>query len=122
MNSRDNLDLCCEVVHGQTVDSLREHMPNEHTYTGVAELFKLFGNETRVRILWALSLHELCVCDIAELLGMTKSAVSHQLRLLRESDLVRTRREGKSVFYALSDDHVKDIFEKAVEHYNEKSL
>ncbi|MBQ6568773.1 MAG: helix-turn-helix transcriptional regulator [Clostridia bacterium] len=86
----------------------------------IADLFKVFGDSTRVKILWALDESELCVCDIAAALGMTKSAVSHQLRFLRDADLVKNRREGKSIFYSLADDHVKQIFEMAVEHIYEE--
>lgn len=93
-------------------------MTNEK-YSDLAELFKVFGDVTRLKILSALLDRELCVCDIAEKLAMTQSAVSHQLNLLRRSKLVKTRREGKSVFYSLDDDHVCDIISCGMEHINE---
>ena len=82
----------------------------------LSKLFKVFGDTTRIKILWALNVHELCVLDICEVLGMTKSAVSHQLSTLKEAKLVRARREGKEVYYALDDEHVKEIFETGIVH------
>ena len=95
-------------------------MPKEEFAFELAGFFKVFGDGTRIKIIWALDRHEMCVCDIAVLLGMTKSAVSHQLRTLREAKLVKTRRAGKVVFYQLDDGHVREIFEKAVEHLGEE--
>ena len=91
-------------------------MPSEEELYDLAELFKVFGDTTRIRILYALFGGELCVGDIAERLSMTQSAISHQLRVLKANRLVRARRDGKTVFYALDDDHVRDIIEKGVEH------
>ncbi|HHV65205.1 MAG TPA: helix-turn-helix transcriptional regulator [Peptococcaceae bacterium] len=91
-------------------------MPAEDTLTGLAELFKVFGDTTRIKILWALSESEMCVCDLAFLLNMTQSAISHQLRLLKQSRLVKNRKEGKVVFYSLADEHVKLIFKQALTH------
>ena len=85
----------------------------------LAELFKIFGDSTRIRILYVLFEAEVCVCDIAELLGMTQSAISHQLRLLKQAKLVRSRREGKTVYYALADDHVRTILGQGMDHVNE---
>lgn len=82
----------------------------------LSKLFKVFGDPTRIKILWALNVHELCVLDICEVLGMTKSAVSHQLSTLKEAKLVRARREGKEVYYVLDDEHVKEIFETGIVH------
>jgi ArsR family transcriptional regulator len=94
-------------------------MPKSEDFYDLADLYKMFADSTRVRILWALSCEEMCVCDLAVLLGMTKSAVSHQLKSLRLSNLVKYDKQGKVVYYSLSDDHVKDIFEKGFEHIKE---
>jgi len=119
MNERDA--VCeCETIHAEAVSNARKRMPEDEALYTLSDFFKVFGDSTRVRILWALDAGELCVCDLAVLLGMTRSAISHQLHSLRDADLVRFRREGKIVYYALSDDHVKDILEKGFEHINEK--
>jgi len=94
-------------------------MPLEETLYDLAELFKVFGDSTRIKILWALDEAEMCVCDIAVLLKMTQSAISHQLRLLKQADLVKSRREGKIVFYSLEDEHVKQIFDQGLIHISE---
>ena len=94
-------------------------MPKEEDFYDLADLYKMFSDSTRVRILWALSCEEMCVCDIAVLLGMTKSAISHQLRSLRFTNLVKYDKRGKEVYYSLADSHVRDIFEKGFEHINE---
>ena len=94
-------------------------MPSEEELYDLAELFKVFGDTTRIRILYEIFGGELCVGDIAEKLSMTQSAISHQLRVLKTSRLVRSRRDGKTVYYALDDDHVRDIIEKGVEHVME---
>ena len=92
---------------------------DEEALFDMAELFKVFGDSTRIRILYALFESELCVCDIARLLGLTQSAVSHQLRILKDAKLVRFRREGKSIFYSLDDDHVRSILALGMEHLEE---
>jgi DNA-binding transcriptional ArsR family regulator len=94
-------------------------MPGDGDFGKLAGLYKAFADGTRLRILWALSREEMCVCDLAFLLDMTKSAISHQLKFLRLSDLVKLRRQGQVVYYSLADDHVVDIFEKGFEHINE---
>ncbi len=112
--------LCdCEVLHEEVVTAVEKKMPGEDKVIELSDFFKVFGDSTRIRILWALDQAEMCVCDIAVLLNMTKSAISHQLRVLRECKLVKPRRDGKVVYYSLADSHVKEIFEKAVEHLNE---
>ena len=116
----DSTETNCEVIHVEVVNKVRASLPKETTLDEVSRLFKLMGDKTRRRILWALGQNEMCVCDLAALLNMTKSAISHQLRLLREAHLVTFHREGKNVFYRLDDDHVKDIFEKTMEHISEK--
>ena len=112
---------CCEYmhVHEDTVKALQQSMPHEEILYDLAELFKIFGDSTRIRILYALFEAELCVCDIAQLLGMTQSAISHQLRILKGSKLVKYRREGKTVFYSLADGHVRTIINQGLEHVEE---
>ena len=113
-------EVCqCSHVHDEAVANASSHMPSEDELYEVAELFKVFGDSTRVRILAGLFSQEMCVCDIASLLGMTKSAISHQLRVLRQTKLVKSRKSGKEVFYSLADDHIKSIFALAIEHINE---
>ena len=114
-------ELCCEMrhAHPDTVKRVRAAIPDEDALIDLAELFKVFGDSTRIRILCALLEGELCVCDIATLLGMTLSAISHQLRILRSAKLVDARREGKTVFYTLADDHVRTILADGIEHINE---
>ncbi|MGN1066670.1 MAG: ArsR/SmtB family transcription factor [Candidatus Fimimonas sp.] len=114
-------DICCEstVVHESTVKQVEQRIPDEDLLYDVAELFKIFGDSTRIRILSALLEEELCVCDICSLLSMTKSAVSHQLRILRQTKLVKNRRSGKEVYYSLADDHVASIINLALEHAKE---
>ena len=120
----DNMALdACEgeylCVHPMHVGTLIQNLPNEKEVTAMADFFKAFSDMTRVRILCALWEHELCVCDISTLLGMTPSAISHQLRFLRQSRLITCRREGKTVFYSLADEHVQSIINCAKEHVNE---
>lgn len=114
-------DLCCakKHVHDEVCEQVCVDMPDEDTLFDVAELFKIFGDSTRIRILSALSQAEMCVCDICSVLNMTKSAVSHQLRILRQAKLVKNRRQGKEIFYSLDDDHVLSIINLALEHIEE---
>jgi ArsR family transcriptional regulator len=109
----------CEVIHEEVVKRVRKTMPKEEDFHDLADLYKMFADSTRVRILWALSRQQMCVCDIAVLLGMTKSAISHQLKSLRLANLVRYEKKGKVVYYFLADSHVKDIFKKGFEHIHE---
>ena len=109
-----------DVAHEVAVKRMRGHLQNEEISFALAELFKAFGDSTRVRILGALHAGELCVCALAETLDMTSSAISHQLRLLKQMRLIRARKEGKSVFYALNDDHIHLIFALAYEHVTER--
>ena len=112
---------CCEesVVHTDLVSSVRARLPEENNMQDLAELFKIFGDTTRIRILFVLFESEMCVCDMAETLNMTQSAISHQLRLLKANGLIRARRQGKSVFYSLADDHVSTIMKQGWEHIME---
>lgn len=105
--------------HGEIVRAVTEKLPDEEILYDVAELFKVFGDSTRVRIICALFESEMCVCGIAEVLGMTQSAISHQLRVLKQARLVKYRREGKTVYYSLADSHIKTIFNQAFEHIME---
>lgn len=112
---------CCDVyqVHEELVKEVNEKMPDEDTLYDLAELFKVFGDSTRIRILYVLFEAELCVCDIAQTLNMTQSAISHQLKILKQSRLVKNRKEGKQVFYSLADDHVRAIIFQGREHIDE---
>ena len=109
----------CEEVHSGVVAHKRELMPGEETIYELADFFKIFGDSTRMSILYAIDGEPMCVCDIAELLGMTKSAVSHQLKILRQSALISYKKSGKNVFYMLADDHVRDIIKMAEAHIKE---
>ena len=118
-NHKSNLSCDCEVIHEEFVRKARDVMIEEADVTSLAYFFKVFGDATRIKILQALSAGELCVCDIAALLNMTQSAISHQLKVLKNSKLVKFRREGKVVFYRLSDNHVKTIIAQGMEHLAE---
>ncbi|MDR2888664.1 MAG: metalloregulator ArsR/SmtB family transcription factor [Lachnospiraceae bacterium] len=109
----------CEVIHEEVVNAVRAEMPCGDDFFALANLYKMFSDPTRVKILWALNCHEMCVCDLAVLLNMTKSAISHQLKSLRLTNLVSFQKQGKVVYYTLADDHVKDIFEKGFVHIHE---
>ena len=109
----------CVVIHGDVVDRVRTSMPESKYFTQLANLYKMFADNTRIRILWALSSENMCVCDLAVLLGMTKSAISHQLKSLRLASLVKYDKQGKVVYYYLADNHVKDIFRRGQEHVSE---
>lgn len=113
--------LCCgcEVIHERLVTDTRNNMKPEEDYDCLASLYKMFGDGTRVKLLHALEQNELCVCDLAALLGVTKSAVSHQLKALRLAKLVKSRRDGQVVYYSLADDHVKLILDLGFAHLYE---
>lgn len=112
---------CCETqeVHEELLKIVQEKMPEETELYDLAELFKVFGDSTRIRILFVLFETEVCVCDLAQALNMTQSAISHQLKILKQNRLVKSRREGKSVFYSLADDHVRTIIAQGREHIEE---
>ncbi len=113
-------DRCdCNVIHSDLIDQVKGSMPAEESLYDLAELFKVFGDTTRVKILCALEAAELCVCDIAALLNMTQSAISHQLRVLKQARLVKHRREGKVVYYSLDDDHIGAMFRQGLAHVGE---
>ena len=109
----------CDVIHEELVSETRNNMKSEDEYMNLATLFKMFGDKSRAMILHALEQNEMCVCDLAVLLGVTKSAISHQLKALRLANLVKFRREGQIVYYSLSDDHVKEILSIGFTHLNE---
>lgn len=103
-------------VHERVVQQVQQELPQEETLLRLAELFKVFGDGTRVRILFVLLKAEVCVCDMAKLLSMTQSAVSHQLRILKQARLIKARRDGKTIFYSLADDHVATLLKQGMEH------
>lgn len=108
----------CDYIHAHAdiIEKVTSEMPEEEVLYDLAELFKIFGDSTRIKILYVLFEAEMCVCDIAQLLHMTQSAISHQLRALKQAKLVKFRREGKTVFYSLADDHVRTIIGQGMEH------
>ncbi len=108
-----------EDEHTATAEKIKKGMPDEDSLADIAELFKVFGDTTRSKILAALSVSECCVCCLSAVLGMTVSAISHQLRILRQSKLVKTRRVGKEIYYSLDDEHIGEIFNTALEHVKE---
>lgn len=121
INNIDDTVECCECneVHEELLKIVNETMPEETELYDLAELFKVFGDSTRIRILFVLFEAEVCVCDLAKVLNMTQSAISHQLRILKQNKLVNSRREGKSVFYSLADGHVRTIIAQGREHIEE---
>jgi len=112
---------CCEEkqIHSDLLELVEKQLPDEEDLYDLAELFKIFGDSTRIRILFVLFEAEVCVCDLAEALSMTQSAISHQLKILRQSRLVKCRRDGKSIFYSLADEHVRTIISQGMEHIME---
>ena len=120
-NEQDEEQIQCEYihVHADIVKSVKEAMPEEESLYDLADFFKVFADSTRIKILYVLLQAEMCVCDIAQLLGATQSAISHQLRMLKQMKLVKYRREGKTIFYSLSDEHIKNILSQGLEHISE---
>ncbi len=122
MANKDDIESCsCTVIHEDVVNKVRSCIPKEEILYDLADLFKIFGDTTRIKILCALFQAEMCVCDIATLLGMTQSSISHQLRVLKQARLVKYRKAGKVVYYSLDDEHVKSIFDQGLIHINEKN-
>ena len=119
--NKDEQVPACEYIHTHSdiIEKVTNNMPSTDDLYDLAELFKIFGDSTRIRILYVLFESEMCVCDLAQALNMTVSAISHQLRVLRSADLVRFRRDGKTVFYFLADDHVRKILGQGMEHIKE---
>ncbi len=120
LGAQGDMPLCEEnELHSENISRARENLPAEEDIYDAAELFKVFGDSTRMKIMYLLLANELCVCDIAEILGVSQSAVSHQLRVLKQSRLIRCRRRGRSVFYSPADDHVRIILNNGMEHIKE---
>lgn len=117
MEAEESGEYLC--AHAELVEKVKAALPEDEVLYDLAELFKIFGDSTRVKLLYILSVSEMCVYDLAQLLGVSQSAVSHQLRALKASKLVRYRREGKTVFYALADGHVRTIMDQGLEHVEE---
>lgn len=121
MNIHEHSEVCdCDVIHSDVVNHVKEVMEDTEILYAVADFFKVMCDSTRMRIMAALDSGEMCVCDLSELLDMTKSAISHQLKSLKDAQLVKSRRDGKNVYYSLKDDHVKLIIEMGIEHIKEK--
>lgn len=120
-NNNDNkVERCaCNVIHGDIVAKIKDSLPQEETLYDLAELFKVFGDSTRIKILCALFEEEMCVCDLSALLNVSQSAISHQLRVLKSARLVRFRRDGKIIYYSLDDEHIKHIFDEGLKHITE---
>ena len=114
-------DEKCEVtlIHEDNVKKAINELPDDELIADLSDMFKIFGDQTRVKILMALESGEMCVCDIAAVMDMSQSAISHQLRVLKQSNIVKTRRQGKVVYYSISDNHVKEIFDIAIVHVQE---
>lgn len=120
MAHKNEIEQCdCNVIHEDIVKNVNLKMPSEKIINSLANFFKVFGDDTRIKILSGLSISEMCVCDIAVLLNMTQSAISHQLKVLKKARLVKFRREGKVVYYSLDDEHVNNIFNEGFTHINE---
>ncbi|PJI09794.1 MULTISPECIES: ArsR/SmtB family transcription factor [Clostridium] len=122
MAENENNNEVCEtnVIHVDIVEKVKDEMPDEEELYDLSDLFKVFGDSTRIKIICALFKAEMCVCDIAYLLQMKQSAISHQLKVLRQAKLVKYRRDGKVVYYSLDDEHIKGIFNMGFMHINEK--
>lgn len=118
---KDEIECCdCIEVHQDIIADVQAQLPSEKLLENVADTFKVFGDKTRIKILYVLHARELCVCDIAQLLDMNQSAISHQLRVLKQAKLIKSRRDGKQVFYALDDSHVRTILSMGMEHVMEE--
>lgn len=118
--ARNEFSCDCNIIHKEAVNEVLAKMPKENTFNRLADLFKLIGDTTRCRILFALEEKEMCVCDLANVLNMTKSSISHQLAVLRRSGIVRCRKSGKEVYYTLDDEHIFKLFNIGLEHINHK--
>ena len=118
--ARSEFSCDCNIIHHDAVDKVLQKMPNEDVFYKLADLFKLIGDTTRCRILFALDQDEMCVCDLANVLNMTKSSISHQLAVLRRSGVVKCRKDGKEVYYTLDDEHIVKLFEIGLEYINHK--
>lgn len=118
--NNNKIEKCsCNIIHEEIVDRVRGSIPEDEVLYDLAELFKVFGDSTRIKILCALFESEMCVCDIASLLNISQSAISHQLRVLKSNRLVKYRRDGKVIYYSLDDEHIKNIFDAGLTHITE---
>lgn len=116
----NNIEKCsCTVIHEDVISMVKDKLPQEEVLYDLAEFFKVFGDSTRIKIICALFESEMCVCDMAMLLGISQSAISHQLRTLKAARLVRYRREGKVIYYSLDDEHIKHVFDEGLRHVTE---
>lgn len=113
---KNSENICCNIIHEDVVKDVLSKMPDSTTFQRSADFFKVLGDETRTKIIWTLDQNEMCVCDIATVLGMTKSAISHQLSTLKMAHLVKSRRDGKVIYYSLADEHVKHMLESGIDH------
>lgn len=119
-NHNEEIERCeCTYVHEEVVKDVTSHMPDDEKIYDLADFFKVFADSTRIKILYVLLCSEMCVCDLAETLHMTQSAISHQLRVLKQMDLVKNRRDGKTIYYSLSDNHISTILNQGLEHIEE---
>ena len=119
---KEEIESCeLTVIHQDKVNKIKKEMPHEEVLYDLAEVFKVFGDSTRIKIIYSLFKHDMCVCDIAALVGTTSSAISHQLRVLKQAKLVKYRKEGKVVYYSLDDEHVKSIFAEGLKHIEEET-
>lgn len=114
-------DILCEItfIDEEKINKVKKELPDENVLVGLSEIFKVLGDSTRLKILLSITSNELCVCDISALIGVSVSAISHQLRLLKNSRLVKYRKEGKMVYYSLDDNHIKSIVNEARKHVEE---
>ena len=119
--SKNEFICDCNIVHDDIVKDTLSKMPEDDLFNKLAEFFKILGDTTRAKILFALDQNEMCVCDIANVLGMSKSSISHQLGTLRRSGIIKCRKSGKEVFYQLDDEHVKEVFEIGKEHIEQRN-
>ncbi len=120
--SKNEFICDCNIIHEDIVKHTKKNMADENLFNKLAEFFKILGDTTRTKILYALDQNEMCVCDIANVLQMSKSSISHQLGTLRKSGIVKCRKQGKEVYYTLDDDHIKQLFEIGIEHIEHKNL
>ncbi len=122
INEKNSIPLCeSNCIHEDVVNRVKENLPDDELLGEAADFFKVFGDKTRIKILLALLDSEMCVCDIACLLDMSQSAISHQLRVLKNSNLVKNRKDGKVVYYSLDDEHVKEILGQGIVHIRHKN-
>lgn len=116
----ENLSCDCNIIHEEVVYNTKKRLEAIKIFNDVSNFFKIIGDTTRTKILFALDNNEMCVCDIANTLGMSKSSISHQLSVLKENGIIKSRRSGKEVYYTLDDEHISEVFEVALEHINHK--